>query len=53
MFANKFKDISSDKMPKYVISMSALDSMIPISLEYEKPLIRMAPRKAFFASKKT
>lgn len=31
MFANKFKDISSDKMPKYIISMSALDSMILIS----------------------
>lgn len=27
-------------------------SMVPICLEYEKPLIRMAPRKAFFSNKK-
>ncbi len=31
MFAHKFKDIEKDKMPKHVISLSALDSMIPIS----------------------
>lgn len=31
MFAHKFKDIEKDKMPKHIISMSALDSMIPIS----------------------
>ena len=31
MFAHKFKDIAKDKMPQYTVSMSALDSMIPIS----------------------
>ena len=31
MFANKFKDIPNDKMPKHIISLSALDSMILIS----------------------
>lgn len=31
MFSHKFKDIPKDKMPKHIISMSALDSMIPIS----------------------
>lgn len=31
MFSHKFKGIPKDKMPKHVISMSALDSMILIS----------------------
>jgi arginine/lysine/ornithine decarboxylase len=29
------------------------DSMLPVPYEYEKPVIRMSPRKAFFAKKKT
>lgn len=31
MFAHKFVNIDTKKMPKHIISMSALDSMIPIS----------------------
>lgn len=31
MFANKFINLPNDKMPKYIVTMSALDSMIFIS----------------------